>query len=120
MRISEIEDWRVSQRKGVLRQAISDLKYHNIGQFLHTISSFDLTVDNTPGLEEVLNENKQLIIKNILTRLKNYENSYEQLMLIIGFLAKLTLTKINWPELEVINQSVKAQIDNVLKVITSS
>lgn len=41
-------------------------------------------------------------------------------MLIIGFLAKLTLTKINWPELEVINQSVKAQIDNVLKVITSS
>lgn len=36
MRISEIEDWRVSQRKGVLRQAISDLKYHNIGQFLHT------------------------------------------------------------------------------------
>lgn len=51
MRINEIEDWRVAQRTGILRQVASELRYHNIGQCLHMISGFDLTVNNTPVLK---------------------------------------------------------------------
>lgn len=36
-------------------------------------------------------------------------------MLIIGLLAKLTLTQINWPEIDVIKQSVNSQINKLLK-----
>jgi hypothetical protein len=90
-----------------------------VSQALHTIDRFELTIDNTPDLEELLNKYKNVIIKQLLAKVKDGIGYYGEMIFVNSLVRRLKATKINWPEIAVIEQSTKLEADRILNLSKS-
>jgi hypothetical protein len=99
---------------GAINSVRQALEIGLVGQALHDINSFELKVENTPGLEELLNKYKDVILKFILTKFKDSLGFYGNCMFIVGLIDRLKHTNINWSEIQIIEKSIQIEVKRIL------
>ena len=109
--LNEIDNYEQLRNEGIITHVVREFNLGVPLQALHTIRSFNLNIENTPGLEDLLNKQKTELMKLILTMLKQHASNYGQLLRINGVIDTLILTKIKWPEFGIIKRSVNSQIE---------
>jgi hypothetical protein len=97
--------------------ARDELKLNIVSQALNIIHKSNLTIKNTPGLEELLNNYKHIIIRYILYYFKIGANKRDMLVTSNLMIKKLKATKINWPEISIMEQSIEAEVNRSLNLL---